>query len=260
VKASLLFALVLLAIPAVALADNSWSGTVPAKARALADRGRAFHDAGDYASAIAAFTQAYAMAPSPALLFNLAQSYRLQGNCDDASVMYQRYIATNPSPEGRALAETHLASVERCMHKIALHIPADAGARVELPAPAASIVVTSGDRAGSHKAQLEKDVGLGLAIGGSAALVAAAFYAVRANNAADEVTNANAKGGKGKDIAPIDQRGQSAASNARLLAIGGGVGIVGGIVMYALGKRAEAAPVTVTPTGRGASVSMQWAF
>src|SRR5215470_15454178 len=114
-----------LAAPAEVRADNAWSGAVPAKARALAERGRAYHDAGDYAAAITAFTQAYVMAPSPALLFNLAQAYRLQGDCDDAALMYRRYLATGPSLDERALAESHLATVERCVHKIALHIPVE---------------------------------------------------------------------------------------------------------------------------------------
>ena len=35
------------------------------------------------------------------LLFNLAQAYRLQGNCDDAALMYRRYLATNPGVEQR---------------------------------------------------------------------------------------------------------------------------------------------------------------
>ncbi|HSR99814.1 MAG TPA: hypothetical protein VLM79_22325, partial [Kofleriaceae bacterium] len=57
-------AIALVLAPLSVHADNAWSGGVPAKARALAERGRASHDAGDYAAAITAFTQAYVMAPS----------------------------------------------------------------------------------------------------------------------------------------------------------------------------------------------------
>src|SRR5690349_21094377 len=81
---------------------------VPQKARELADKGRAYHDAGDYMKAVAAFKEAYVLAPSPALLFNIAQAYRLAGDCDDAAWMYRRYLDTNPGPERRSLAETHL--------------------------------------------------------------------------------------------------------------------------------------------------------
>ncbi|HET9622509.1 MAG TPA: tetratricopeptide repeat protein [Kofleriaceae bacterium] len=256
--------------PAIARADDGMP--VPAKARELAQRGRAYHDAGDYGSAIAAFTQAYVIAPSPALLFNLAQAYRLQGNCDDAALMYQRYLATNPSPEGRALAEGHLATVERCMHKIALHIPVEKASAtssvVATHAPAASLSVDAAQS--SHKAEIEKDVGLGLGLAGTGALAAALFFAVRANNASNDVSNAEApppaggKGGGGKtggtNVGAIDDRGESAASTARVLAIGGGLGLAAGVVMYVIGRRDEQAPVVVAPTTRGAAVSMRWSF
>lgn len=254
-RAALVAALVL-AAPPVAHADPGWSGAVPAKARALAERGRALHDAGDYASAIVAFTQAYAMAPSPALLFNLAQAYRLQGNCDDAVVMYQRYLATEPGPEGRALATTHLANVERCMHKQGLGIPVQT----------ASIAVTSkslgvtATRPAAHGANLKKDIGLGLTLGGSVALAGALYYAMQAHNSETDVSDAYTKGGKGKDVAALDDRGQDAERNARILALGGGLGVATGVVLYVLGKRAEAAPVAITPTSGGARVSLRWAF
>jgi tetratricopeptide (TPR) repeat protein len=258
-----LFALALVAAPSTARADAGWSGTVPAKARALAERGRALHDAGDYANAIAAFTQAYVMAPSPALLFNLAQAYRLQGDCDDASLMYQRYLATNPGPEGRALAEGHLANVERCLHKLALHIPVENAPghfAVPSPPPIAAASITASAPAVSRKAQVEKDIGLGLTLGGSVALATAVYFTVQANDAENEVAAAYANGAKGKDVAPIDQRGKTAATNAKIFGIGGALGVAGGIVTYMIGRHTELSPVTVAPTGHGVEVSMLWTF
>src|SRR5690606_28579845 len=95
------------------------------------------HDRGDYARAIAAFKEAYVLAPSPGLLFNLAQAYRLRGNCDDAALMYRRYIAAAPrSADERALAEAHLATVVRCVQKRNLNLPPDeAMARIPVPPP-----------------------------------------------------------------------------------------------------------------------------
>src|SRR5258706_6885134 len=81
---------------------------IPAKARELASRGRAFHDAGDYAAAVDAYKEAYVLAPSPGLLFNIAQAYRLAGNCDEAAWMYRRYLDTNPTGPDKTLAEQHL--------------------------------------------------------------------------------------------------------------------------------------------------------
>ena len=250
-----------LAAPVEARADDAWSGGVPAKARTLAERGRAYHDAGDYAKAISAFTQAYVMAPSPALLFNLAQAYRLQGDCDDAALMYRRYLAANPSPEGRVLAEIHLANVERCVHKLSLHIPVEIAAdRSLVPRPPAALAATASAPAPSRKAQLEKDVGVGLMLGGGFALGVATYYTVQAHAAANDVAAAYAKGAKWKDVAPIDAQGKTFATRAKIFGAGGALGVAGGLVTYLIGRHTEGPPVTVAPTNRGVAVSMRWAF
>lgn len=256
-RGALLAATALALVPVAAHGDDG----IPAKARSLADRGRAYHDAGDYNDAIAAFTQAYVIAPSPALLFNLAQAYRLQGNCDDAALMYRRFLATNPDPEQRGLAETHLASVERCMHKLSLHIPVETEtARAGAPRSAPPALTATRAFPGARRAEIEKDVGIGLMVGGGVSLAVAGYYAVQANSAADDVAAAYTKGGKWKDIAPADARGQSAATAAKLFGAGGALGVAGGIVTYLIGKRDEQPPVIVAPTHNGVSVRVRWAF
>jgi len=243
----------------IAWAD-SWSGQVPAKARALAERGRKLHDAGDYANAIAAFTQAYAMAPSPALLFNLAQAYRLQGDCDDAALMYRRYLATNPGLERSALAESQLANMERCIHKLALHIPVETAAGAAVPPPPVEITAAADPSGPSHKARIEKDVGVGLMAGGSVALALTAYYAVKAHNASNDVAAAYARGAHWPEVAPIDARGKTAARHAQIAGGGAALGIAGGVAMYLLGRHHEAAPVAIATTGHGVELSMSWAF
>ncbi|HSR95987.1 MAG TPA: hypothetical protein VLM79_02900 [Kofleriaceae bacterium] len=253
--------LLLAIVPIAARGDDAWDGSIPTKARTLAERGRAFHDAGNYPQAIAAFTLAYVIAPSPALLFNLAQAYRLEGNCDDAALMYRRYLATNPSAEGRALAEMHLASVERCIHMLSLHIPVESpSGRVVTPPPREKLAAALVAPAPSRKGEIEKDVGIGLTIGGGVAVAAAAYYAVVAHNAANDVAEAYAKGSKWKDVAATDARGKSASSRARLLGAGGAIGVAGGIVTYLIGKHTESVPVTVATTRQGVELGMSWAF
>jgi tetratricopeptide (TPR) repeat protein len=256
-RAILVLAVILFA-PAGAGAED-WSGKVPAKARQLADRGRAFHDAGDYASAIAAFTQAYKLAPSPALLFNLAQAYRLQGNCGTAAVLYERYLATNANSEGRVLAETHLASVERCRQKLALQVPVEPALR-DLAVPPPPGVPATITTAPSRKPQVVKDVGIGLGLGGGVAIGVATYYAVRAHDAAEQVAALYAKRAKWKDIAPIDERGKSAATTAKIFGACGALGVGGGVVMYLIGRHSKRPPVIVAPRGGGVEVSMRWTF
>jgi tetratricopeptide (TPR) repeat protein len=254
-------AALLVAVPSLARAEEPQPpDVIPEKARALAVKGRAFHDAGDYGNAIIAFKEAYVMAPSAGLLFNLAQAYRLQGNCDDAAMMYRRYLTTQPSPEGRAVAEGHLEAVERCAHKTALRISKDPDAPTIIATDRASgsLFATSPT---SHRAEIEKDLGLGLGIGGGVAVSLAVYYAFQAHDASVAVEHAYANGAKWQDIASIDARGSRDATSAKILGIGGGVAITGGVALYLLGKRAEhLAPISVAPTRHGAEVHVAWKF
>jgi len=235
---------------------------VPQKARALAERGRAFHDAGDYGNAIVAFKEAYVMAPSPGLLFNLAQAYRLAGNCDDASLMYRRYLNTGPSPEARLIAEAHLAGTDRCTQMRGLNLRKD-----EIPAagalqpPARDGGTVFAEPAPHQRSELTKNIGIGVILGGGIALTAAAYYAYDASNASSAVEDAYANGARWSDVEAIDQRGERSARYAKIFGIGGGVAVIGGVTLYLLGKRAERlTPIAVVPTKNGAEVSWAWRF
>jgi len=257
---TLAVAVALVLAPAVGSADEP----VPDKARKLAEHGRAMHDQGDYARAIIAFKEAYVMAPRPALLFNLAQAYRLQGNCDDASLMYRRYLATDPAPDARAIAEGHLHTVERCQKKRSLNIPLDESmAYLNVPPPPGPEKVILEDRQDAvvRPSRLKQDVGRGVALGGSAALAVAAYFGYRSYDASQEVERAYARGAKWKEIESIHERGESSARAAKIFGIGGGLAIAGGVTLFVLGKREErAVPLAVTPSAQGAEVSYAWQF
>jgi tetratricopeptide (TPR) repeat protein len=254
-------AAVLAVAPGVAAAKEPLPPEViPPKARALAMQGRAFHDAGDYGNAIIAFKEAYVMAPSAGLLFNLAQAYRLAGNCDDAALMYRRYLATGPGVEGRTIAEGHLETVERCSHKAALGIPQDPGTHVTIKTDRASgsLFATSPP---AGRARLEKTVGLGLVVSGGVALALATYYGFEAHSAAADVESGYAMGAKWKDLQDIDARGERAETFAKVFGIGGGVAVAGGVALYLLGRSTERmAPIAIAPTKQGATVSASWRF
>jgi tetratricopeptide (TPR) repeat protein len=260
---ALFIAVALVVAPGVAAAQEpAPPEVIPPKARALAVQGRAFHDAGDYGNAIIAFKEAYVMAPSPGLLFNLAQAYRLAGNCDDAALMYRRYIATGPSVEGRTIAEGQLESVERCTHKASLGIPQDAGVPIVIKTDRASgSLFATSPRTGSDRARLEKTVGLGFVIGGGVALGVATYYGFEARSSAADVEKGYAMGAKWKDLADIDARGKHAETLATVFGIGGGVAVAGGVALYLIGRSSEhLAPIAIAPTKQGATVSASWKF
>jgi len=244
-RAAVSLALALMTAPAIA--DSAHE--VPARARALAERGRLSHDRGDYPSAISAFTEAYALAPSPALLFNLAQAYRLAGRCDEAVVMYNRYLASDPDPDARSLAETHLHSVQLCSARSrAVASVADAGPIDETPAP-------------ERHAAIERAVGGALVVGGGVAVLGAVYYAYRAHEDADTVSAAYAHGGSWQSIKDIDERGRDSATVAEVLGGAGVAAVTAGVVLYLMGDRHPAiAPLAVVPQPGGAEVHAAWRF
>jgi tetratricopeptide (TPR) repeat protein len=238
---------------------------IPDKARQLADRGRILHDAGDYVDAIAAFNEAYVLAPSPGLLFNLAQAYRLAGKCDDAAWMYRRYLDTHPSSDKRTIAETHLAVVEKCGHgglRVAM-IPPPPVMSAPLPEPriepvTAPLAITSTPMVESHAGRRDRRLGIALGIGGGVVLASAAYFAWDAHDAAETVSAAHANGQKWSDVASIDQRGQHSAAMAEALGIAGGVAVASGAVLYLIGRHQE--HLAVMPTNGGAGIRMSWGF
>jgi tetratricopeptide (TPR) repeat protein len=255
-KANILIA-VALAMSANARADH---GDAPGKARELAEQGRIAHQAGDYGRAIEAFREAYVIAPAPALLFNLAQSYRLHGSCDDAAALYRRYLGSGPDVEARALAETHLATVERCVRERSPTLPlADPMTVPRVPVPSGDhAVIATPPRPARGSGQLHKTVGLGVILGGTAALGIATYYGFRAHDAAEDVERAYAAGGKWKDVAERDAEGRRAATTARILGVGGGLAVLTGVTLVIVGKRTE--PLAITPSSSGVHVSYTWKF
>jgi tetratricopeptide (TPR) repeat protein len=84
------------------------------EAKRLAARAQVHYDLGEYRQAIADYEDAYRIARTPGFLYNLAQSYRLAGDCASASSMYRNYLRLAPRSPYRALAREHIANLEDC--------------------------------------------------------------------------------------------------------------------------------------------------
>jgi tetratricopeptide (TPR) repeat protein len=97
------------------------SGGAPARAqddqarsKALYDEGSRAYKAGDYRRAVERFLAAYELSRAPAILFNIAQAYRLDGACEEALVYYRRSLAEEPDAANRAEVEERIEEMERC--------------------------------------------------------------------------------------------------------------------------------------------------
>ena len=252
---------VLAAAATSAQADNALRPErIPNKARLLAEKGRAAHNAGDYAGAVAAFKEAYVLAPSPGLLFNIAQAYRLAGNCDESAWMYRRFLDTNPQGEHRSIAEGHLAAVERCgSGGLLVNLPDPKQDSVTMPPLTDTKVVTTYEP--DQRGARYKKVGIGTAIGGGVLLAGAAYFAYDSYDASNTVSDIYSRGGKWTDVKEIDARGKRSAMIGTALGVGGGLAVATGAVLFAVGRHYESAQrVAVTPTAHGAQVSLSWGF
>jgi tetratricopeptide (TPR) repeat protein len=251
VKAALVTA-ALLASASLVHADS-----VPNRARALAERGRAAHDARDYAAAIAAFTEAYALAPAPGLLFNLAQAYRLRGNCDDAVLMYRRFLATGPADDARLLAESHLSTVERCQAAQYVAQGPQIPEPRTMPAP---LRLTKAETPARAPKRTGEKVGLGLVVTGGATLLLAGYYGLESHQAENEVERRYANGEKWRNLADRAAEGDRASTIAKISLGVGAAAIAAGATVLVIDHRKHRKTLRIEPVSGGARIGMSWGF
>jgi tetratricopeptide (TPR) repeat protein len=114
-----------LALPTPALADRQ-------QALKAYERGKQRYDGGEFLAAIELFEQAYQLDPLPAYIFNIAQAYRLAGDCGRALAHYAWFLETSP-------AEQVAASVDELVRELREECdPAEVAARSSELAEAAA--------------------------------------------------------------------------------------------------------------------------
>jgi tetratricopeptide (TPR) repeat protein len=84
-------------------------------ARALSDQALRQYQQGEYDAAIESFMGAFALSNNPGLLFNVAQAYRLKGDCEHARDYYQRYLSAVPETPLKPSLERRLTEMEACL-------------------------------------------------------------------------------------------------------------------------------------------------
>jgi tetratricopeptide (TPR) repeat protein len=84
-------------------------------AEQLYDEGQQAYDRGDYTTAIARWQSSYDLSKEPLLVLNIAQAYRLAGDCTHALSTYRQYVALDPRSNERGLADDLCTELElRC--------------------------------------------------------------------------------------------------------------------------------------------------
>lgn len=75
--------------------------------------GKNHYNLGEFDRAIEAFKEAYKLEPNSALLLNIAQAYRMAGDCPRALLSYKAFIRNGGDEEAVRLAAEHEANLSR---------------------------------------------------------------------------------------------------------------------------------------------------
>jgi len=233
-------------------------------AEAAYQEARRLYDLREWDAAIAKFKEAYRLRPDAPSLFNIAQSYRLQGDCIEAASFYRTYKRNFPGEKNIDKVDKFIVDMDACAKtqpaKPAPPKPepiAPAPVNPEptaVQAPVKTVVIVDADPGKTKRVA-------GLIVGGFGvvALGGSVFYALRARSAAQDAEKAK----QGDTWSPaIESRGEAAARNGKI-ALGVGAALVGtGVVLYVLGRRssAEATQVGVIPSHDGATLVFGSAF
>lgn len=270
-----------LAVVAVAIAAAAATTTAHAQPSAEAKKlyleGKAHYDVAEYADAIAKWKQAYVVSKAPMLLFNIAQAYRLSGDCAQALRSYATYEREAAKPI--ANAEELALARSRCNPAPTNANPPDGTpAQQQQPPPPAHPRTpeppTAADPEGGRDAHAAPSgidaineppappelhesttgrrtqyLGLGVAGAGVALAVTGYLFGRAASSHADEVSSYIGEWSQAQ--ADLASSGQRDATIGKVFAIAGGAAIVGGAVLYGLGwhahGRAQLA-LSVTPS------------
>jgi hypothetical protein len=84
----------------------------PPTAEDLFAEGQRAYDRHDYALAIERWQESYRLSKEPGLLYNVAQAYRLAGDCEHALSTYRLFVTADPASDQRSLADDFIAELE----------------------------------------------------------------------------------------------------------------------------------------------------
>jgi tetratricopeptide (TPR) repeat protein len=255
---AMLLAVMLAAGPALAQPAAPSKADVK-KAEELFSRANQRYEAGEYATAAEDFRAAYDLSKLTALLFNVAQAYRLDGNCPEALKYYREYLVAEPQTKNRVDVEARVGQMERCVaeqEQAPPPPPIPEPVPLPLPPPPPPVKVIEGPRPGRGlRIGGLTLAGLGLAAGG-----VGVFFAMRAKSAASDVSDACRETCHWDDLQAKDDAGRRDGKLSLILWGAGGGLLVTGTVLFAIGmskkgKKVEAVTVMPVPGGAWAGVT-----
>jgi len=220
------------------------------------------YDIEKYGEAVDEYQKAYEIGGDPAMLYNIAQAYRLNKQLPDALHFYRRYLQRSPNARNREDVERKINDLEQSIEaKRKADEAAAAAARLRAPpqvTPAPRPAVLPPPRmmtVPSHPAESGSNglrvAGIVVTSVGAAALITAGITGYLASKKGDDLTKASQTPGAVFDPS-VESSGKTLNTVAIATVIGGGVmAVVGTVLILTSGKGSSgepaARPVALAP-------------
>lgn len=198
------------------------------------------YDVQKYGEAVEEYQKAYEIGGDPAMLYNVAQSYRLNDQIPEALRFYRRYLQRSPNARNRDDVERKISDLEKTLED--RRKAAAAAAAPSTPPPPVAVTPAPTpepeirQESGSSGLRI---AGIVVAAVGGAALITFGITGKMASDNGQKLTDASVSGGT---FDPSwESNGKSLNTIAIVSAIAGGAAVVTGVVMIALsgGKTTE---------------------
>ena len=270
--------------PAPAPAPTPTPEQTRAEAKALYEKGNTHYNLGEYDQAIEAFKKAYELSQAPGLLFNIAQSFRLKKDYEQASHFYETYLRLKSDAPNRADVEARIAEMKAMLEeqkKMGTKAPLgtvtpDGGTSTTAPQPTTPTPATmptttptapttptspAGPRdvvePGAGKTL--KLAGIATAGVGGALIITGVVFGMMAKGKESDLEDLNGGGTWDQDAYDAGKRNNTIAITT--LAVGGAAVIAGGVMFYlGYSKEKSASSVALVPTKDGGRLTVGWKF
>lgn len=228
---------------------------------ALEVSGQRHYELAEYAAAIADFKEAFRISDRPELLFDIAQSYRLAGDCKQAQTFYRTYLRRVPDAANADKVKARITEMDACPAKPV----ADS---TDTSTTTTTAIVTPPPPPPPHRVRTWKTwAGLASISAGAVGIGVGAMFAVRGSNKTDELRDACATSCTGTAARDLEAQGRAANRNAAIGFAVGGALVATGVVLVILDHRSHtaassehAAGPAVSVVGGGAVAGWTWSF
>ena len=228
---------------AVALVAVSWAGDAlamqmsPAQKQQMMEhyeRATRAYDIQKYPEAIEEYQKAYEVGGDPAMLYNVAQAYRLNDQLTEALHAYRRYLQRSPTARNREDVERKIADLEQAIEaRRKASAAAEEAVRRGAPPPATVPVAPPPAEAPTPPAGTTTNgmriAGITVLSVGAAGLVTAGISGLIARKKGEDLTQASMDGAHFDPS--IQSSGKTWNTVAIATVIGGGVLAVAGTIL-----------------------------